>query len=102
MALVDYGSDSDTEQQLPPKSTRIDSLDRNDDKHDNEQEQEEEEEFDPTDAFGINKLQTIDPAAAASTTLQRAGGVNSAKSAPEVISSVNYLITLHIPLSLLY
>ncbi|GAA5948931.1 hypothetical protein JCM3765_003955 [Sporobolomyces pararoseus] len=79
MALVDYSSDSDSEQpptqqqQLP----RIESDDRNVDNDTEDQDQD----FDPTDAFGINKLEPT------SSTVQQQRGLMTAKSAPDVISS---------------
>jgi pre-mRNA-processing factor 17 len=78
MALVEYGSDSDSEQQQEePRRT----LPRVDD-HDKEDDQEEDHaEFDPSDAFGINKI-TTEATTTNSTTIPT---VKS--SAPDVISS---------------
>ncbi|GAA5879655.1 hypothetical protein JCM16303_004120 [Sporobolomyces ruberrimus] len=75
MALVEYGSDSDTEQPQPraePKQLApVDSLDDNDD---------DDAHFDPSDAFGINKIKSDAPTQSTSTKV-------TAQSAPDVISS---------------
>ncbi|GAA5895842.1 WD40 repeat domain-containing protein [Sporobolomyces salmoneus] len=84
MALVDYGSDSETEQPAAVKSKQLAPVDANSIEHDQTSNNDDEAaEFDPTDAFGINQIQS-DQLPAQSTS---SGNKVVVKSAPDVISS---------------
>jgi hypothetical protein len=121
MALVDYASDSEGEQQqdisnnkvenvhhnkgggLPPVNIKTDNNDNEDDDDD------DEDDFDPQDAFGINKLQsnkdeTMQQGTQTSTTAAAAEGaavaastststLNRVESAPQVTIQVSVYCT---------
>jgi len=88
MALVEYGSDSDTEQQQPPSApapapnTSKQALPAVQDEAGSDND-DDDTPYDPTDAFGINRISTEEQPAASSS---KAAVVHSA---PEVLVQVS-------------
>ncbi|ORY70610.1 WD40-repeat-containing domain protein [Leucosporidium creatinivorum] len=90
MALVEYGSDSDTEQQVPAPTTSKAAVALPAVQDEAPSDDDDDTPYDPTDAFGINRISTEDaPAASTSKAVVH--------SAPEVLVQVsgagNSLIT---------
>ena len=81
MALVDYDSDSDSEQQPTPQSVAKQQLPAVQDEAGSD---DEEAQFDPNDAFGISRIAAEEQRAAAPTSKQLV-----AQSAPEVLVQVS-------------
>lgn len=97
MALVDYGSDSDSEQaaaQSPPRSLTAPKLGaaaaadptpaNRDDNED-----EEDEDYNPQDAFGLARIADEERKAAVTTAGGGASLAPSGSSAPQVIAAVS-------------
>lgn len=80
MALVEYGSDSDTEQQIPAPNTSKQALPAVQDEPASDD--DDDTPYDPTDAFGINRISAEQqPAASTSKVVVH--------SAPEVLVQVS-------------
>jgi hypothetical protein len=92
MALVDYGSDSDSEQaaaQAPPRSLAAPADPTHANRGDNDDDDDEDDEYNPQDAFGLARIAEEERKAAVTTGGGGASLAPSGSSAPQVIAAVS-------------